>query len=45
MAVELAWQSHRRLVGFTPASGKLQNVDVSDLVKTHFDYIDGLQLS
>ncbi|ROQ64945.1 uncharacterized protein DUF726 [Rathayibacter sp. PhB152] len=26
------------LVGFSPVSSKLQNIDVSDAVKTHFDY-------
>lgn len=32
------------LVGFTPVSTKLQNVDVSDGVKTHFEYQDNIQL-
>ncbi|WP_372492647.1 DUF726 domain-containing protein [Microbacterium aurugineum] len=33
------------LVGFTPMSGKMQNIDVSDHVKTHFDYQDNVQLA
>ena len=32
------------LAGFTPASTKLQNINVSDHVKTHFDYQDNVQL-
>ncbi|WP_166139199.1 DUF726 domain-containing protein [Nocardioides ochotonae] len=32
-------------VGFRPASPKLVNVDVSDSVKTHFDYQDNVQLA
>lgn len=32
------------LTGFTPASSKLRNVDVSDKVKTHFDYQENVQL-
>ena len=32
------------LAGFTPASSKLQNVNVSAQVKTHFDYQDNVQL-
>ncbi|WP_082571440.1 DUF726 domain-containing protein [Agromyces sp. Root1464] len=32
------------LLGFTPVSSKLQNVNVSDSVKTHFDYQDNVQL-
>lgn len=32
------------LVGFTPVSSKLQNIDVSDRVKTHFEYQDNLRL-
>ena len=32
------------LVGFAPVSSKLQNVDVSDHVKTHFEYQDNVQL-
>lgn len=32
------------LVGFAPVSSKLQNVDVSDRVKTHFEYQDNLRL-
>ena len=32
------------LTGFTPVSSKLQNVDVSDQVKTHFDYQDNVSL-
>ncbi|MDE0547441.1 DUF726 domain-containing protein [Microbacterium sp. C7(2022)] len=32
------------LTGFTPASPKLQNIDVSDKVKTHFDYQDSVNL-
>lgn len=31
------------LVGFTPVSSKLQNVDVSDCVKSHFEYQDKVQ--
>lgn len=30
--------------GFTPTSGKLVNVDVSDRVSTHFDYQDNVRL-
>lgn len=33
------------LVGFTPASSKLHNVDVSDQVKTHFEYQENVQLA
>jgi hypothetical protein len=29
--------------GFSPASTKLRNVDVSDHVKTHFEYLDNVQ--
>ena len=32
-------------VGFSPVSTKLVNVDVSDSVKTHFDYQDNVQLA
>ena len=32
------------LVGFTPVASKLQNVDVSDQVRTHFEYQDKVQL-
>lgn len=32
-------------VGFSPVSTKLVNVDVSDTVKTHFDYQDNVQLA
>lgn len=32
------------LVGFSPVSSKLQNIDVSDRVKTHFEYQDNLRL-
>jgi hypothetical protein len=32
------------LTGFSPSSSKLQNVDVSDHVKTHFDYQNNVQL-
>ena len=32
------------LVGFNPVSTKLQNVDVSDHVDTHFDYLDNVHL-
>jgi hypothetical protein len=31
-------------VGFAPASTKLVNVDVSDSVKTHFEYQENVQL-
>lgn len=31
------------LVGFRPATSKLQNVDVSDLVRTHFEYQDNVR--
>lgn len=30
--------------GFTPSSGKLQNVDVTDTVKSHFDYQENVRL-
>lgn len=33
------------LAGFTPVSSKLQNVDVSAQVKTHFEYQDNVQLA
>ncbi|MEV8249866.1 DUF726 domain-containing protein [Microbacterium sp. NPDC076768] len=32
------------LVGFAPESSKLQNIDVSDRVKTHFDYQSNVEL-
>ncbi|WP_448235366.1 DUF726 domain-containing protein [Microbacterium paulum] len=32
------------LVGFAPVSSKVQNVDVSDRVKTHFDYLANAHL-
>ncbi|WP_334149794.1 DUF726 domain-containing protein [Microbacterium sp.] len=32
------------LVGFTPIATKLQNIDVSASVKTHFDYLDNVHL-
>lgn len=32
------------VVGFSPASSKIQNVDVSDVVFTHFDYHDNVKL-
>lgn len=32
------------LTGFTPESSKLQNIDVSDQAKTHFDYQGNVQL-
>jgi hypothetical protein len=32
------------LVGFIPASSKLQNIDVSDRVQTHFEYQDNVEL-
>lgn len=40
-----AGQAAAGLAGFTPASSKLQNVDVSDRVKTHFDYQRNVELS
>lgn len=40
-----AGQSAAGCVGFSPASTKLINVDVSDSVKTHFDYQDSVQLA
>ncbi len=33
------------LVGFSPVATKLQNIDVSADVKTHFDYLDNVQLA
>ena len=33
------------VAGFTPASSKLQNIDVSDRVKTHFDYQENVQFA
>lgn len=33
------------LIGFSPASSKLQNVDVSERVRTHFDYQNEVQLA
>lgn len=39
-----AGQAAAGCVGFTPASTKLINVDVSESVKTHFDYQDNVQL-
>ena len=32
------------LIGFVPSSSKIQNVDVSDMVKSHFDYQDNVNL-
>ncbi len=32
------------LMGFTPASDKLVNVDVSEHVKSHFEYLGHVQL-
>lgn len=37
-------QSAAGLEGFAPVSSKLVNVDVSDRVKTHFEYLDNVQL-
>lgn len=31
-------------MGFIPASSKLQNIDVSDRVQTHFEYQDNVEL-
>ncbi|MDT0201646.1 DUF726 domain-containing protein [Nocardioides sp. AE5] len=39
-----AGQSAVGYVGFQPASAKLVNVDVSDQVPTHFDYLDHAEL-
>jgi hypothetical protein len=39
-----AGQTAAGLTGFTPASTKLVNVDVSEHVKTHFEYQDNVQL-
>lgn len=33
------------LTGFTPESSKLQNIDVTDAVKTHFDYLKHARLA
>lgn len=33
------------LIGFTPASSKLRNIDVSDQVKSHFEYQENVQLA
>lgn len=40
-----AGESAAGLRGFTPVSSKLQNVDVTDGVKTHFEYQDNVRLS
>lgn len=39
-----AGQEPAGLTGFTPASSKLENVDVSDRVKTHFEYQQNVAL-
>ena len=39
-----AGQAAAGLNGFTPASDKLRNVDVSDHVQTHFDYQGNVSL-
>lgn len=39
-----AGQAAAGLTGFAPVSSKLVNVDVSDRVKTHFEYQDNVQL-
>lgn len=42
--VAQAGQTAAGLTGFSPASAKLRNVDVSDKVKTHFEYQKNVQL-
>ncbi|WP_211340907.1 DUF726 domain-containing protein [Xylanimonas allomyrinae] len=43
--VAQAGQTAAGLVGFTPPTAKLVNVDVSEVVKDHFQYQDRIQLS
>ncbi|MFJ2034246.1 DUF726 domain-containing protein [Streptosporangium sp. NPDC087985] len=38
-------QTAAALAGFTPASGKLVNVDVSEQVKTQFEYQGNVRLA
>ena len=38
-----AGESAAGFMGFAPASSKLQNVDVSDHVKSHFEYKDNVR--
>lgn len=37
-----AGQTAAGIVGFTPTVSKLRDIDVSDLVRTHFEYRDAL---
>ncbi|WP_082480915.1 DUF726 domain-containing protein [Rathayibacter sp. Leaf299] len=42
--VAQAGETAAGLIGFTPISSKLQNIDVSELVTTHFEYQDKVHL-